>query len=115
MTIEYVSYNALGCAVLSRLHGQCFQTRWKAPGFAKLLALQGAFAKVILNNPNPARYPVGFVWTRVAGEEREFISVSVAPNSQGRGFGAKLMCAAEAQSRKMSARNLFPEVAGTNE
>ena len=68
MTIEDMSYNALGCAVWSRLRGQCFQTRWKAPEFAKLLALQGAFAKVILDNADPARYPAEFVLARVAGE-----------------------------------------------
>ena len=53
MTIEDVSYYALGCAICSRLHGQ--------------------------------------------------------------GFSAKLMSVAEAQSRKMSARKLFPEVAEMNE
>ena len=68
MTIQEVSYNALGCAVWSRLRGQCFQTRWKAPEFAKLLALLGAFAKVILDNADPARYPAEFVLARVAGE-----------------------------------------------
>ena len=68
MTIDGVSCNALGCAVWSRLHGQCFQTRWKAPEFAKLLALQGAFAKVTLDNADPAGYPAEFVLARVAGE-----------------------------------------------
>ena len=68
MTIQEVSYNALGCAVWSRLRGQCFQTRWKAPEFAKLLALLGAFAKAILDNADPARYPAEFVLARVAGE-----------------------------------------------
>ena len=68
MTIEDVSYNALGCAVWSRLHGQSFQTRWKAPEFAQLLALQGTFAKVILDNADPAGYPAEFVVARVAGE-----------------------------------------------
>ncbi len=115
MTIEDVSYNALGCALWSRLHGQCFQTRWKALAFAKLLARQGAFARVMRDNADPARYPAEFVLGRVAGEEGEIISVGVAPNSQGRGFSAKLMCAAEAQSRKMSARKLFPKVAEMNE
>ena len=67
MTIEDVSYNALGCALWSRLHGQCFQTRWKALAFAKLLALQGAFAKVMLDNADPARYPAEFVLARVGG------------------------------------------------
>ena len=47
---------------------QCFQTRWKAPEFAKLLALLGAFAKAILDNADPARYPAEFVLARVAGE-----------------------------------------------
>jgi len=68
MTIEDVSYKAVGCAVWSRLHGQCFQTRWKAPEFTKLLALQGAFAKVTLDNADPAGYPAEFVLARVAGE-----------------------------------------------
>ena len=68
MTIEDVAYNALGCAVLSRLHGQCFQKGWKAPEFAKLLALQGAFAKVIPDDADPARYPAESVLARVAGE-----------------------------------------------
>ena len=67
MTIEDVSYNALGCAVWSRLYGQWFQTRWKAPEFAKLVALQGAFAKVILDNADPADFPAEFVLARVAG------------------------------------------------
>ena len=111
MTVEDVFYNALGCALLSRLHGQCFQTGWGTSKFAKLLALQGAFAKVILDIADPA----GFVLARVAGDEGEIISIGVAPNSQDRGFGAKLMCAAEARSRKMSAQKLFLEVAETNE
>ena len=68
MTIKDMSYKAVGCAVWSRLRGQCFQTRWKAPEFAKLLALLGAFAKVILDNADPARYPAEFVLARVAGE-----------------------------------------------
>ena len=59
---------ALGSAVWSRLHNQCFQTSWKAPEFAKLLALQGAFAKVILDNADPARYPAEFVLAPVAGK-----------------------------------------------
>ena len=70
MTTKDVSYNALGCALWSRLHGQCFQTRWKALEFANLLALQGAFAKVILDNADPARYPAEFVLARVADHAR---------------------------------------------
>ena len=68
MTIEDMSYNAVGCAVWSRLHGQCFQTRCKGLVFAKLLALQGAFAKAILDNADPAGYPAEFVLARVPGE-----------------------------------------------
>ena len=68
MTVEDVSYNALGCALLSRLHGQCFQTGWRTSNFANLLALQGAFAKVILDNADPADFPAEFVLARVAGD-----------------------------------------------
>ena len=68
MTIEDVSCNALGCAVRSRLHSQCIQTRWKAPEFAKLLALLGAFAKVIQDNADPAGYLSEFVLAHIAGE-----------------------------------------------
>ena len=68
MTIKDMSYKAVGCAVWSRLHGQCFQTRSKAPEFAKLLALQGTFAKVTLDNADPAGYPAEFVLARVVGE-----------------------------------------------
>ena len=75
MTAKDVSYNALGCPLLSRLHGQCFQTGWGTSRFAKLLALQGVFAKVILDYADPA----GFVLARVAGEEGEIISIGVAP------------------------------------
>ena len=71
MTIEDVSYNALGCAVWSRLRGQCFQTRWKAPEFAKLLALLGAFAKVILDNADPAGYPAELSWPASRGSRAE--------------------------------------------
>ena len=68
MTIKDMSYKAVGCAVWSRLHGQSFQTRWKAPEFTKLVALQGAFAKVTLDNADLAGYPAEFVLARVAGE-----------------------------------------------
>ena len=68
MTIKDMSYKAVGCAVWSRLHGQCFQTRWKAPEFTKLLALQGAFAKVTLDNADTTGYPAELVLARVAGE-----------------------------------------------
>ena len=101
--------------VWSRLHGQCFQTRWKAPEFTKLLVLQGVFAKVTLDNADPAGYSAEFVLARVAGEWGGITSVGVAPNSQGRGFSVKVLCAAEAQFRKMSAPNLFPKVAEMNE
>ena len=81
MTIDGLSCNSLGCAVWSRLYGEWFQTRWKAPEIAKLVALQGAFAKVIQDNANPAGYPAEFVLAHVAGEKGEIISVDVAPNS----------------------------------
>ena len=68
MTIEDVSFNALGCAVWSRLYGQYFQTRCKVLVFAKLLTLRGAFAKAILDNADPAGYPAEFVLAPVAGE-----------------------------------------------
>ena len=39
---------------------------------------------------DPVRYPAGFVLARVAGEEGEIISIGVARNSRGRGFGTKI-------------------------
>ena len=101
MTVEDVSYNALGGALLSRLHGQCLQTGWGTSKFEKLLALQGAFAKVILDIADPA----GFVLARVAGEEGEIISIGVAPNSQEGGLEPNLCVRRKCGPGKSARRN----------
>jgi predicted transcriptional regulator/ribosomal protein S18 acetylase RimI-like enzyme len=93
--------------LLAALHGACFTEAWDAAGIAALLAVPGTRALIAAE----AAIPLGFVLYRSAADEAEILAIGVLPAARRRGFGRRLLAAAEDTLRDMDIRRLFLEVA----
>jgi len=115
MSQEVLPCGLLDCAVLSRLHGLCFSTKWEASEFEILLPMPGVFGWFIRDMTQLSTTYGGFVLARIAGDEGEIISIGVVPDCRGQGLGKKLVRAVEAKFKTEGALELLLEVAETND
>lgn len=97
--------------VLAAMHADGFDEPWSAETFAGLLALPGAFGHLASAQGRPA----GFVLARVAADEAEILTLTVARGQRRRGLGTRLVELARAQAVSAGAARMFLEVAVGNE
>ncbi|GAA3863247.1 GNAT family N-acetyltransferase [Celeribacter arenosi] len=93
---------------LARVHAQTFDTPppWSARDFAEMLASE----RVFLVAPAPMAFALG----RVVVDEAELLTLAVAPDAQGRGFGRAAFLAYESEAMARGATRSFLDVAQTN-
>lgn len=92
-------------ALLARLHAPSFHSPWDEAAFADLLGQTGVFA---------AAGDAGFILCRVILDEAEILTLSVLPESRGRGLAGRLTAAAADLARAAGAERMFLEVAEDN-
>ena len=103
-------------ALLSALHGRCFEDAWPVHAMADILAAPGAFAYLAqAAGPGRAPGPVGFALARRIGDDAELLTLCVLPEYHRRGIGAALLDEVLREARRIGALHLFLEVAETNE
>lgn len=92
---------------LAAIHAAAFTDPrpWSAADFASLLASPSVFLCTL---------PQGLVMGRVILDECELLTIAVHPQAQGRGLGAGLLAAFEAESVARGARTGFLEVSQAN-
>lgn len=101
---------AADAPALAALHVDGFDEPWSVETFAELLALPGAFGHLAVAQSAPA----GFALARVAADEAEILTLSVARGQRRRGLGAKLVGLACDRAASEGAARMFLEVAADN-
>ena len=97
-------------AVLSTLHGRCFDETWEEAALTRLLAMPGAFAFLAEEDASPT----GFILCRGAGDECEVISLAVLPGFRRKGVATALLARALDEAGKGGVKKIFLEVAEDN-
>ena len=101
--------------VLAALPEACFTAawdqRWSQQSFAEVLAMPGAGAFIAAIGSEP----VGFAVARVAADEAELLLIGVLPGYRHSGHGRALLGHIVEALRRRDARQLFLEVAESNE
>lgn len=101
-------------AVMSALHGVCFdqagETPWDAQALTALLAMPGARAFIA----RATETPLGFVLARRAADEGEIITIGTLPAFRRRGVAAALLDRAIDSLVADGAARIYLEVAADN-
>lgn len=97
-------------ALLSSMHGECFDHPWTEQSFAELLAMPGASAVIAAELDEPA----GFILMRRAADEAEIITIATRPHAQRRGVARALLGHQIAALKSSGVRQVFLEVAASN-
>lgn len=95
-------------ALLSALHGECFDMPWGQSEFARLLAMPGAVAILAFR----AGEPLGFILLRQAAEEAEILTIGTRPKARRQGIARRLI--GEGLGHAAKARHVFIEVGAGN-
>jgi tRNA threonylcarbamoyladenosine biosynthesis protein TsaB len=101
---------AASAAVLSQIHGECFDAPWGLSEMAKLMAMPGSLTLTAREGDEP----VAFVLARKAADEAEIIVIATRPFAQRRGIAGKLLSELSTQLARESITSLFLEVAAGN-
>ena len=110
MSLDIISIDKTGCALLADLHRLCFAEAWSADAFATLLDMPGAFAILA----SQAAEPAGFALARSGGGECEIITLGVVPPHRGKGAGDALLEAVAARAKVRGVEDMMLEVASDN-
>lgn len=98
------------CASLTHLHTQCFRdAAWNVEQMKGSLALPTTIGWYLTDR----RQMIGFILCQALQEQWEILTFCVHPHHQRKGFGAKLLSHALAQSKAQKA-DLFLEVSANN-
>lgn len=109
--VRLAQLGPLSGAVVSALHGECFETeQWDERAVAEILAMPGSFGFVALTAEDPA----GFVIARVAADECEILSLGVRPASRQAELGRTLLKATLGHATASGARTVILEMAEDN-
>ncbi len=73
--------------VLAELQAACFETAWGQDAFARLLALPGHRAWLVMGDDQP----LGYALFQLVADEGELLSIAVQPQVRGQGLGAWLL------------------------
>lgn len=111
-----VAADVAHAAVLSALHGRCFEDAWSTRAMAEVLASPGTFAYIAQHRADgDAGEPVGFALARRTGDDAELLMLCVLPDDRRHGIGAALLDEVMQHARRLGTQQLFLEVAETNE
>lgn len=95
---------------LSELHGAAFHRGWSEQEFDRILIERNAFA----HRARVKKQVVGFIVSRIGGDEAEILSVAVARSEQGRGIGQMLLTRHLRELAGLGVRSVFLEVEDKN-
>jgi ribosomal-protein-alanine N-acetyltransferase len=95
---------------LAALHAASFKHGWGEEEFHRLLADRA----VVGHRAAIGRTAIGFILSRLAAGEAEILSVAIAPNWRGRGFGRPLLDLHLRRLAGLGARPVFLEVGEHN-
>ena len=97
-------------AAMAVLHAASFRRGWSDDEFRSMLADKAVLAhRAVLG-----RRLVGFIITRIAGDESEILSVAVAASAQGRGLAGRLLHLHLRRLAGLGVRTVFLEVGENN-
>ena len=97
-------------AAMAVLHAASFRRGWSDDEFRSMLADKA----VLAHRAMLGRRLVGFIITRIAGDESEILSVAVAASAQGRGLAGRLLHLHLRRLAGLGARTVFLEVGENN-
>ncbi|SFJ33488.1 GNAT family N-acetyltransferase [Celeribacter neptunius] len=99
---------SLSSQLLAEIHAACFETPrpWSAQEFDSLLSMKGVF---LVTGEGPS-----FALGRYVPHECELLTLAVAPEARGRGFGRAMLRAYEKEADRRIALKSFLEVAEDN-
>jgi [ribosomal protein S18]-alanine N-acetyltransferase len=95
---------------LAALHAASFRRGWSEDEFQRLLADRNTIA----HRSMMGRTLVGFILSRLIGDEAEILSVAIAPGWRGRGFSRPLLDLHLRRLAGLGARTVFLEVDKNN-
>ncbi len=101
-------------AAMARLHDEDFVRPWSDVEFESLLGQDTVFGYAALEEGRAGAGPLGFVLARIAADEGEILTITVARAHRRRGLGRLLMDAALRHLHGERAAALFLEVDETN-
>lgn len=111
------------CALVARLHSLCFEDGWNSGTVAQVLRLTGAFGLIatlpersgaLTGAASAERVPAGFALVAGTLDERELLSLGVAPAFRRRGIAGALIRGVVERVRAEGVHKLFLEVAEDN-
>ena len=112
---EVVPMELADCADISELHGQRFPRQWSDDEFQSLLTQEGVFGFVARQTNAFFSRPLGgFVLSREAAGEAEFLTVAVSEKFGRLGLGWRLMQAALREAGARGGESMFLEVEAQN-
>jgi ribosomal-protein-alanine N-acetyltransferase len=98
---------------LADLHADAFARSWSALDFERFLSDRSILADGLFLDG--AREPAGFVLSRRVLDEAEILTVAIAPEFRGRGFGRPLLARHLDELRRRGVRRVHLEVEEGNE
>jgi [ribosomal protein S18]-alanine N-acetyltransferase len=98
-------------AAMAALHASSFRRGWSDDEFRAMLADKA----VIAHRAMRGSQLIGFIISRMAGDESEILSVAVAASAQGRGLAGRLLHLHLRRLAGLSVRRVFLEVGENNE
>lgn len=106
-------------AVLSALHGGCFEDSWSTQSMFEVLTSPGVRAWLAIATAKSAgaraqAMPAGFAIARVAADEAELLSIGVIARFRRLGVATELLSHVIDHATGCGARRLFLEVAEDN-
>jgi ribosomal-protein-alanine N-acetyltransferase len=97
-------------AAMAVLHAASFRRGWSEDEFRSMLGDKAALA----HRATRRNQLVGFIITRITGDESEILSVAVAASARGRGLAGRLLHLHLRRLAGLGARTVFLEVGENN-
>jgi len=97
-------------AAMAALHAASFRRGWSDDEFRSMLGEKTVLAHRAMQREKL----IGFIITRMAGDESEILSVAVAASAQGRGLAGRLLHLHLRRLAGLGARRVFLEVGEDN-
>jgi ribosomal-protein-alanine N-acetyltransferase len=95
---------------MAALHGASFKRGWSDGEFERLVSDRN----VVVHRATVGRNLVGFILSRIAGDEAEILSVAVASFRRGKGLGRRLLDLNLRRLAGLGVRAVFLEVGDDN-
>lgn len=97
-------------AAMAALHAESFRRGWSDGEFRSMLGSEGVLAHRAMRRNKL----IGFIITRMAGDESEILSVAVAASARGRGLAGRLLHLHLRRLAGLGVRTVFLEVGEDN-